>query len=79
MAKGIIEQLQSKGEVTRGWLGIGIQDLTEALKAYYGIKGDEGVLVTKVFPGDPAEKSRHSRQRHHIGSQTARKLTAVGN
>ena len=57
MAKGIIEQLQSKGEVTRGWLGIGIQDLTEELKAYYGIKGDEGVLVTKVFPGDPAEKA----------------------
>ena len=27
MAKGIIEQLQSKGEVTRGWLGVAIQDL----------------------------------------------------
>ena len=57
MAKGIIEQLQTKGEVTRGWLGIGIQDLTEELKAYYGVKGDAGVLVTKVFPGDPAEKA----------------------
>jgi len=57
MAKGIIEQLQTKGEVTRGWLGIGIQDLTKELKAYYGVKGDAGVLVTKVFPGDPAEKA----------------------
>ncbi len=57
MAKGIIEQLQTKGEVTRGWLGIGIQDLSEELKAYYGVKGDAGVLVTKVFPGDPAEKA----------------------
>jgi serine protease Do len=57
MAKGIIEQLQSKGEVTRGWLGIGIQDLTKELKDYYGVKGDAGVLVTKVFPGDPAEKA----------------------
>ncbi len=57
MAKGIIAQLQSKGEVTRGWLGIGIQDLTEELKSYYGVKGDAGVLVTKVFPGDPAEKA----------------------
>ena len=57
MAKGIIEQLQSKGEVTRGWLGIGIQDLTKELKDYYGVKGEAGVLVTKVFPGDPAEKA----------------------
>ena len=57
MAKGIIKQLQTKGEVTRGWLGIGIQDLTKELKDYYGVKGDAGVLVTKVFPGDPAEKA----------------------
>ena len=57
MAKGIIEQLQAKGEVIRGWLGIGIQDLTKELKDYYGIKGDAGVLVTKAFPGDPAEKA----------------------
>ena len=57
MAKGIIEQLQTKGEVTRGWLGIGIQDLTKELKEYYNVKGAAGVLVTKVFPGDPAEKA----------------------
>ena len=57
MAKGIIEQLQAKGEVTRGWLGIGIQDLTKELKSYYGVNGDAGVLVTKAFPGDPAEKA----------------------
>ena len=57
MAEGIIQQLQTKGEVTRGWLGIGIQDLTKELKTYYGVKGDAGVLVTKVFPGDPAEKA----------------------
>jgi len=57
MAKGIIEQLQAKGEVTRGWLGIGIQDLSKELKSYYGVKGDAGVLVTKVFPGDPAEEA----------------------
>ncbi len=57
LAKGIIEQLKTKGEVTRGWLGVGIQDLTEDLKEYHGIKEDEGVLVTQVFPGDPAQKA----------------------
>ncbi|MFH1243447.1 MAG: Do family serine endopeptidase [Pseudomonadota bacterium] len=56
LAKGIIDQLKTKGEVTRGWLGIGIQDLTKDLREYHGITDGEGVLVTQVFPGDPAEK-----------------------
>ena len=56
LAKGIINQLKSSGEVTRGWLGVGIQDLNSELKKYYGIEDDGGVLVTQVFEGDPAEK-----------------------
>ena len=57
IAKGIIEQLKNSGEVTRGWLGVGIQDLTEELADYYGIKGQKGVLVTQIFEGDPAKKA----------------------
>ncbi len=57
LAKGIIDQLKTKGEVTRGWLGVGIQDLTKELKEYYGVKDGEGVLVTQVFPDDPAAKA----------------------
>jgi len=56
LAKGIIQQLKSSGEVTRGWLGVGIQDLNPELKKYYGIEDSGGVLVTQVFEGDPAEK-----------------------
>ena len=56
MAKDIIAQLQSKGEVTRGWLGVGIQDLTPELAEYYKVKDKKGVLVTHVFEGDPADK-----------------------
>jgi serine protease Do len=56
MARDIIEQLKSKGEVTRGWLGVGIQDLTPELAEYYKVKGKKGVLVTHVFEGDPADK-----------------------
>jgi serine protease Do len=56
LAKGIIDQLKTKGEVTRGWLGVGIQDLTKELREYHGVKDGEGVLVTQVFPDDPAEK-----------------------
>ncbi len=57
LAKGIIDQLKNKGEVTRGWLGVGIQDLTPELAEYYGIKTKKGVFVTQVFEGDPADKA----------------------
>ena len=57
MAKDIIAQLKSKGEVTRGWMGVGIQDLTPELAEYYKVKDETGVLVTQVFEGDPADKA----------------------
>ncbi len=56
-AKGVIEQLKDRGEVIRGWLGVAIQDLNEELAEYYGVQGQKGVLVTEVFPEDPADKA----------------------
>jgi serine protease Do len=55
LAKNVIVQLKSTGEVTRGWLGVGIQDISKEVAEYYGIKEKKGVLVTEVFPGDPAD------------------------
>ncbi len=58
MARNVIQQLKRHGEVTRGWLGVAIQDLSPELAEYYGIDGEEaGVLVTEVFEGDPADKA----------------------
>ena len=57
MATKIVAQLKDNGEVTRGWLGVSIQDLKGELADYYGAKGGEGVLVTEVVPGNPAEKA----------------------
>lgn len=57
MADGIIGQLKDSGEVSRGWLGVGIQDLTPELAEYYAIKVKEGVLVTQTYEGDPADKA----------------------
>lgn len=56
LADGIIAQLKTSGEVTRGWLGVGIQDLTAELAEYYKVENQKGVLVTHVFEGDPADK-----------------------
>ncbi|UCE51090.1 MAG: Do family serine endopeptidase [Desulfobacterales bacterium] len=57
LAKGIIRQLKSEGEVTRGWLGVAIQDLSKEMAEYYGIESKEGVFVADVFKGDPADEA----------------------
>ncbi len=57
LAKGIVAQLKTSGEVTRGWLGVTIQDLKGELAEYYGLNGKTGVLVADVVPGDPADKA----------------------
>lgn len=57
LARGIVEQLKKHGDVTRGWMGITIQDLPADLSEYFGIEGGTGVLVSDVIPGDPADKA----------------------
>jgi serine protease Do len=57
MAKDVISQLKESGSVTRGWLGVGIQDLTPELAEYYKVKETKGVLVVKAYPDDPAAKA----------------------
>ena len=56
-AKDIIAQLKSSGEVTRGWLGVTIQDLKGDMAQYYGLKSNSGALVAGVVPGDPADRA----------------------
>ncbi|MGD2186325.1 MAG: DegQ family serine endoprotease [Desulfobacterales bacterium] len=57
LAKGIIVALKTEGEVTRGWLGVAIQDLSGDMAEYYEIENQEGVFVMDVFEGDPADKA----------------------
>jgi len=57
MTQDVVRQLMAKGKVTRGWLGVGIQSLTEELAAPFGVKEGEGVLVNEVFAGDPADRA----------------------
>jgi Do/DeqQ family serine protease len=57
MAKEIAEQLIAKGKVVRGWLGIGIQELTEEMAQQFGVPADAGVLVGNVLPDGPGAKA----------------------
>jgi len=57
MAKAIKNQLIKTGSVTRGYLGIIIQDLTPELKESFGLGDLKGVLIAEVTKDSPAEKS----------------------
>ncbi|MBI5197740.1 MAG: Do family serine endopeptidase [Nitrospirae bacterium] len=54
MAQYVVEQILSHGKVARGWLGVGIQPLTQQLARKFDIKDGRGVLVSEVFEGGPA-------------------------
>jgi len=55
MARQVMDSLISKGKVTRGWLGVGIQNLSEDLSASFKFDGTEGALVGHVDPKGPAK------------------------
>lgn len=57
MVKGILVQLKERGRITRGWIGVGIQELTPDLAKTFGLKDSKGVLISSVSPGDPADKA----------------------
>lgn len=57
LATGIISQLTQDKAVSRGWMGVAIQEVTQQLAEYYGLKEVKGVFVAKVFEGEPAEKA----------------------
>lgn len=56
-AKDIISDLKIKGSVTRGWLGVSAQDITEEIAKTLGLPTREGALVAEVFSGEPADKA----------------------
>ena len=57
MAKKIAPQLQEKGHVTRGWLGVSIQEVTPELAKSFDLKEKKGALVSQLVSGSPAEKA----------------------
>jgi len=55
MAKKIVKQLKEKGKVTRGWLGVIVQEVTPDLAKSFGLKEGKGALVADVEKGAPAD------------------------
>ena len=57
VAKTVVAQLQSRGKVSRGWLGVQIQEVTPAIAASLGLPGEQGALVAVVTPGSPGAQA----------------------
>ena len=54
----VFYQLKTKGKVSRGWLGVYIQEIDDKLAKSFGLKKARGALVSKILPNSPAEKAR---------------------
>ena len=57
VAENVIEQLKKSGKVSRGWLGVYIQEVTNNLAKSFDMKKPTGALISKVIPDGPASKS----------------------
>ncbi|MBK6906749.1 MAG: Do family serine endopeptidase [Rhodocyclaceae bacterium] len=57
LANSVLEQIIASGQVTRGWIGIEVQDITPELAESFGLKGTEGALIAGVMRGSPAEQA----------------------
>lgn len=68
MVKSVMTQLIEYGNVKRGMLGVGAQDISPELASAFNINSTDGAAVTQVWPGSPAQ---------HAGIQVGDIITAV--
>ncbi len=57
LARSVMDRLISGGKVTRGYLGIHMQDVDADLAGQFNLSSQNGALVDDVFPGTPADKA----------------------
>jgi serine protease Do len=55
VAMDVADQLKTTGHVSRGWLGVLIQDINKDLAESFGMSQPHGALVAKVLPDSPAK------------------------
>lgn len=57
VAMNVVEQLKTKGSVSRGWLGVRIQDVTRELAESFNMDRPQGALVAQVISDSPSDKA----------------------
>lgn len=58
MAVDIADQLKDSGKVSRGWLGVIIQEVTRELAESFSMTTAHGALISRILPGSPAADSK---------------------
>ncbi|MFN7085360.1 MAG: Do family serine endopeptidase [Burkholderiales bacterium] len=56
-ARQVMEQIVRTGSVTRGWIGVGVQDMTRELAESFKMSQASGALISEVLRGGPADKA----------------------
>jgi Do/DeqQ family serine protease len=56
-AKMVMEQIIKSGSVTRGWIGVELQQITPAIAESFRLGDTRGVLVAGVLRGGPSDKA----------------------
>ena len=62
MVKRVMEDLISDGKVTRGWLGVQIQDVDEGMAKALQLNGWNGAIINQVIKNSPAEDAGVEKQ-----------------
>lgn len=57
LARQVMEQIIQTGAVTRGWIGVEVQDLTPDLAESFRLSGSNGALIAEVMRGSPADRA----------------------
>lgn len=57
VAMEVVDQLKESGTVSRGWLGVAIQEVDKNLAESFGLKKAQGALVSQIVQGGPAAKA----------------------
>lgn len=55
LAKDVMTQIIEFGEVKRGWLGVGIQEITDELAQSFGLASKDGVILSEIMRNGPAD------------------------
>jgi serine protease Do len=57
MAKQVMDQIETKGRVSRGYMGVTLQTVTPELAPQFGLKDQRGAVITEVTPNGPGAKA----------------------
>jgi len=55
--KMVLDQIVKSGAVTRGWIGVEVQEITPPIAESFKLGGTRGALVAYVLPGSPAARA----------------------